>query len=341
MKKILFKVLLLTFVSLGISCADNTLEEEPLDDNFPFQLILDVEEGADLPDAEDYGLEVTFADYLPDLQLPNTPITLDYTIGDLENDMVGHVAIDKVIYEVEMDDCVFERELEFTDNGDGTGIITIVPDVDLGSVPEAFEIVFTLPGLDETEGSFTFALSNLQSSSNLLLGSPNIFEYEVLDNDVAGEWELTLETEEDFDAFKEVFGPLNPELEALSFEDITGNVIAEFEFEEMKFEIELAETEDVTTCEDGETETETEHKVIEIEAEYDAGEGEIEFEGSHPIVNDEGLVEEELDFIVSGEYEEDGDEMLLRFLSVIDEDHFEEGDELFRRDEGTTFSFSK
>jgi len=340
MKNILTNASFLILTSIALSCADNSLEEEPLDDNFPFQIVMDADEGADLASAEDYDLEIKFADYLPDLELPNTSISIDYAITDQEDDMVD-VVIDKIIYEVEIDDCVFERELEFTDNGNGTGTITISPDLDLGSVPEAFEIVFVLPGLDDTEGSFSFQLSNLQTSANLLLGSPNEFTYEVMDNDVAGEWELELTSEEEFDSFKEVFAPLNPELENLSFEDITGKVTAEFEFQEMKFVIELVETEEITSCEDGETETEIENKVVEIEAEYDAEDGEIEFEGSHLILSDEGLIEDELDFIIEGEYEVTGEELTLNLVKVIDEDNFKDGEELFRRDDGVSFTFSK
>ncbi len=342
MKKYYYKSSILVTFALLLGCADNSLDEKPLDDNFPFQLVLDVEEGADLPDAEDYSIEVKFADYLPDLSLPNSTITLAYAITDLEDDMIGNVVIDKIVYEVELDDCVYERELEFTSEGDGlTGTISITPDTDLGSVPESFEIVFTLPGLDETEGSFKFELSNLESSDNLLLGFPQVFEYEVLNNDVAGEWELEISSGEEFEKFKEVFGSLNPELEELSFEDITGKVKAEFEFEEMKFEIELVETEEITTCEDGEEETETENKVLEIEAEYDAEDGEIEFEGSHEIINDNGLVEDELDFIIKSEYEFNDESITFTFFSVIDEDNYEEGEELFKSDSGISFTFIK
>ncbi|MBA4055897.1 MAG: hypothetical protein C0490_14380, partial [Marivirga sp.] len=144
---------LITVIMIG--CADNTLDEQPLDDNFPLQLVLDAEEGADLPDAEDYGVELKFADHLPDLKLPNTPITLSYEITEIEDDMMGNIAIDKIVYEIEEDDCVYERELEFTSSLDGlSGTITIQPDPDMGSVPEAFEIIFALPGEDDTEGSF-------------------------------------------------------------------------------------------------------------------------------------------------------------------------------------------
>ncbi|MBT1689258.1 hypothetical protein [Dawidia soli] len=344
MKKYIRNASLFALALTFAACVDNSLEETPNDDNFPLQLVLDAEEGADLADAEDYGVEIKFADHLPGTSLPATTLTLEYSIEDLDGTMEGAVAVDKVVYEVELDDCTYERELDFTASADGLrGTITIAPDADLGTVPESFEVVFTLPGADDTEGGFTVVFSNLTTTEPVLLGSPRAFAYEVLDNDVAGEWELEIATEEEFEQFKQLFGPVNPGLDALSFEDITGKVTAGFEFEEMKFILELAETEEVTTCEDGASETETENKVIEIEAEYDADDGELEFEGSHPIIGDNGLVEDELDFLAEAEYTQDeaGETLSIRFFSLVDEDNFAEGEELFRDDNGVTFTFEK
>jgi len=340
-KHFLYFTLIFTFL---IGCVDNSFEELPLDDNYPFRLVLDAEEGADLPDAEDYGIDIKFADYLPDLDLPNTPITIGYKLSNLEDDMVGNVAIDKIVYEVELDDCVYERELDFTASTDGlTGTITLAPDSDLGSVPTEWEVIVTLPGTDEASGSFTFELTSLESTDNVLLGTPAAFEYEVLENELAGEWELEISSEEEFESFKEVFGILNADIQELSFDDITGKIKAEFEFEEMKFEIELVETEEVTTCEDGETETELVNKIIEFEAEYESEEGEFVFEGSREILNDNGLVEDELDFILEGAYELNDmqESVTLVFVKLIDEDNYEDGDELFLSEDGILFTFIK
>ncbi len=343
MKNYTTRIFLLLAVATMLSCADNSFEEYPNDDDFPFQLVLDSEAGSDLADAEDLDVEIKLADYLPNRKLPIGPVTLKYSITDLEGDMIGNVVIDKIVYEVELNDCTYEREIDFTSGANGlTGSISIMADEDLGSIPESFEIIFTLPGLDETEGGFKVEFSDLQSSENIQLGFPNVFEYEVLDNEIAGEWETELTSSEEFDNFKAVFGSINPELDKLNFEDITGKVKAEFEFEEMKFILELIETEEITTCEDGETETETENKVIEIETEYDAEDGEIEFEGTHIILNDEGAVEDELDFIIKAAYTNTPDEKITySFFSVIDEDNFSEGEELFRNDNGFSFTFVK
>jgi hypothetical protein len=344
MKKHLYILYLATAFATLLSCADNSLEETPNDGNFPFQLLLDAEEGADLADAEDYSVEIKFADYLPDATLPKSAITLGYTLSDLEGDMIGNVTIDKIVYEVEMDDCIYERELNFTKDTDGlSGTITLSPDADLNTVPSSFEIVFTLPGEDATKGSFKFELTDLTSNENVVLGSPRVFEYEVLDNDVAGEWEFEITSEEDLESFKSIFGHLNADLEKLTLGDITGKVKAEFEFEEMKFEIELSQEEEITSCENGETETEVENKVIEIEADYNAEDGEIELEGSHVIVNDEGIEEKELDFIVEGEYEinEDDETLTFVFMKVVDEDNFKDGEELYSSKDGVTITFKK
>jgi hypothetical protein len=323
-----------------IGCVDNTLDVVPNSDPFPLQLTLDTDEGGDLADAEDVGIEITFADHLG--ELPNVPVTIHFTIEDLEDDMVGAVEIDKIMYEVELDDCIYERELEFEANG-LSGTITLAPDEDLASIPGSFEVVLTLPGLDETKGSFVFSITKIESSANVELGYPRSFEYEVLDSDVAGEWQFSIDDEAAFESFKEVFGPLNHELDALSFGEITGSVTAEFEYGEMKFIVELAEEEEVTECKDGEGETETVNKVIEIEADYDAEDGEVEFEGGHFIVGDDGEIEDELDFIIEAEYEIDevSGAIEFSFHKVIDEDNFSEGEELFANESGYKFTFFK
>jgi len=319
MKKSIIKysTFLAAFALLS-ACADNYSNENPDDANFPYQLIIDGDEGGDLADVEDYGLAITFADYIG--ELPNQPITLSYEIKDASLP----ISIDKVVYEYEDDDCIFERELEFTIN-ENAGTITIAVDPDLGTVPEEFEVVFLLPA-EEVE--FVFEITNLETTSNTILGAPNAFEYASLDGDLAGSWVLEIASEEEFAKFKEIFAPISSDLEETNFGDITGEVKLEFEFSEVNIEIVLAEEEEVTECQDGETETSTENKIIEIEADYEAEEGELKIEGSHFVIDDETL--EELDFILESEYQvnEDGS-VGISILKLIDQDNYEEGEELF------------
>jgi hypothetical protein len=337
MTKKIYQIVMLGTIFVATACADNELEVKPNDNNFPFQLIVDTDEGGDLADAEDYGLEIKFADYLN--ELPSETITLSYDIEG-EDSFENVVAIDKVVYEVEIDDCVYERELAFDPIAK---TITLVNDEDLGSVPEAFEVVFLLPGTDDTEGTFEFTLTDVQSSNkNITVGEPSAFEYEVLDNELAGEWVWELSSEEDLESFKEVFGVISPDLADLAFEDILEDdgvriIRAQFEYGEMKFEIELAEEE--TVCEEGESETE--NKQLEIEAEYEIEDGELILEGGHLIINeDDGEIEDELDFRVIAVYElnEEAETIRITFQKIIDEDNYEEGDELFAGSSAFTFT---
>ena len=320
------------FLSLGLALwltACNPLEPAVVvqDENFPFRLILGDDEGGDLPGAEDYGLDVEFADYLG--QLPTEAITLSYAISDLSGDYDGAdgVVIDEVLYKVEIDDCEFERELPF----DGS-TITLNVDPDLGTVPEAVEVVFALPG---ESGTFAFEVTDLQTSADVLLNDAMTFEYETIDSDIAGEWELALD-EATFARFQDLFGVLSGDLAEASFSDIEPAMVAAFDFAEMKFEIELMETE--TVCEGGENEEEA--KTLEVEADYEAEEGELEAEGSYFVLED-GLATEELDYIFEAEYDisSDGETLTLTITRLVDEDNFAEGEELFSGSE--TFVFSR
>jgi hypothetical protein len=330
--KALYKFSLIVLaVALFYACDESDQEVEQLDTDFPFRMELDVDEGGTLPDEEDYGLEIKFADWLGDL--PDVPITLTYQFKNVEGDFAGVVEIDEVVYKVEIDDCEFERELNFT-----ASTITIAPDPDLdGLVPEEFEVIFVLPGLDETSGGFVFEITGIESSANVEFNLAREFEYVVVDSDLAGSWVMELETEEEFEAFQDIFGPINAQLRELTFAEITGEVKMEFEFVEMKIEIELENPETEEVCEDGEVEEEEIH--LEIEAEYDADDGELEMEGSHQLFDDNGLLESEPDFIADAIYSIEGEMLMITFEKVVDEDNFADGEELFSGE--NSFMFEK
>ncbi|MCI0751406.1 MAG: hypothetical protein L0Y35_06175 [Flammeovirgaceae bacterium] len=336
MKKIfnIIKATVLIFILLVTTqCAENKLEETPADENYPFRLILDADEGGDLADTEDYDLEVTFADFIG--ELPEETVTVNYSITNLTDDMIDAVSIDEIVYEDEDGD---EHSLDFTASVDGlTGTITL-NDPDTGTIPESFEIVFTLPGVEETffaAGSFTFSLSNLVAGgANMILGTPYEFDYEVLDHELAGSWKYEIETEEQLNAFKDVFASLSPELETLEFVDILNGtsleVEAEFEFEELNLKLAYSDTNN-------------EEVEIEIEGDYDFEEGELEVEGSHLIIGDDGEIEDELDYSIEAAYEIDelNSLLTLQLFVILDEDHFKQGDELFFSEAGALFTFEK
>ncbi len=323
-------ILFLSLATLFVACDGSNPDVEPNDNNFPFRIILDTDEGAALASEEDYALEIKFADYLGNL--PNTPININYTFSDVEGSFIGVVEIDEIIYKVEIEDCEYEREIDFTDTQ-----IMLMPDNDLGHVPEEFEIVFKLPALDDTEGGFAFSLTDLSSSANVLLNIGEQFEFEVLENELAGEWVLDLSSEEKFENFKSVFSGLNAQLAALTFADITGEAVLELEYAEGKIEIELTNPEVETICEDGETEEEEIH--LELEFEWDGEDGELEFEGSYEVEEDDLI--EELDFVIEAEYEIDNDQLIISFFKIIGEDNWEDGEELFLNENGTPIEFIK
>lgn len=286
-------------------------------DNYPYRMEID-EEGADLPDAEDYGAEIKFADFLGDL--PASQIVLSYELSGEED--FANVTIDEVLYKYEDDDeCEFERSIDFTGS-----TITVPVDADLGTVPEEFEVVFAfnLSAAEAADGGFEFVITGIDSDANVLFNDASTFEYGILDNDAAGAWLLAIDNEQQFEAFQQVFGPVSSDLADIAFADITGEIALEFEFEEVKIEIELNETEEVTVCEEGVESTEIENLLIEIEAEYEAEDGELVLEGSY--FTEEG---EELDYILETEYSLDSNDNLdITFLSLIDEDNFD-GEGLF------------
>lgn len=311
------KLLYITLIAGGLTaCDEKDPDVEPRDENYPFRLVLDTDEGADLATAEDYGLKVAFADHLGDL--PSQPITLTYSFFSQEGSF-SNVEIDEIIYTVELGDCEYEREIEFNGNE-----IMIPVDEDMGTVPEEFEMVFALPGQDDAEGEFSFELTSISSAADVLINQ-SAFTYEVLDSELAGEWVITL-NETEFEDFKSFFSLINEDLSEVGYEDFEdGEIAVGFEFEEMKFEIELFEEEEV--CENGEVEMEA--KIVEIEFEWDTDEDdkEIEFEGSREF-DDDGITTE-LDVMAEATYEINGNELTLNFTRIIDEDNWEEGEELF------------
>ena len=313
-------------ISLGLmtmlhGCALHEPEITANDADFPYRLEFDETEGGDLADAEDFGIEIKFADYLGDL--PTSAIELSFVLqgeGDFAN-----VSVDEVLYVYEEDDCEFEREITVSGN---TLILPVDPD--LGTVPEEFEVViaFNLPADEATDGGFTFQITGISGAEGVLFNTADTFEYALLGHAAAGAWELEFSTEAEFLAFQETFGLLSADLAELSFTDITGSMAVEFDFAEVKFEIELVETEEVESCEDGEVAVETENLMVEIEAEYDLDDEDfvIEFEGDY--FNEDA---EELGFIAEARYsiDEVTGQLVLEFTKIIGEDNYEEGDELF------------
>lgn len=351
--------LLLPIICLLAACVDDNLvlprdgENEEL-----FILALEADEGGTSETETDFGLEIEFQDYFGDL--PEAEITFDFVITDVEGFVIGNsddqLHIKEVIYEI--DDCT-EGELDFTFNADGSGTITLSPDAEIGML-EAFEIVFNLPfetvmedGEEEEvalldddlenddDRKFVFEITNLSSNNEFIAFNPvRTFEFSLLDDEtIATKWELDLQDQAVFEIFKEALSPINSELSNLNYEEVE-SITFEFEYEEMKIEIELVELEEeADECDP----TDFSNKVIEIEADYEAEDGELELEGSYLILNEEdGEPEDELDFILKAIYSIDLEQesMVLSLQSLEDEDNFNE-EAIYDADNAYQFNLKK
>ncbi|HAP62315.1 MAG TPA: hypothetical protein DCR93_23405 [Cytophagales bacterium] len=317
--KLQHTLLTLGLLGLATGCALDEPEIIAVDSAFPYRLEFDVDEFGDLPGAEDFKIEIKFADWLD--ELPTNPITLTYSLNG--SDDFTAVAVDEVIYEYEEDDCKFEREGEFS-----ATTITIPVDPDLGTVPEKFEVVvaFNLTGDEATDGGFELEITEVSSMDEVLFNDANSFEYAILDNAAGGAWEYEMADEAAFNAFQVAFGTISTDIAALTYAEVTGTVKVEFDYKEVKFEIELVEEETTTECEDGEVEEDTDNVVIEIEAEYDLDDEDLEIEFEGKWLNEDG---EEFDFIIEAEYVSGDGTLQLIFGKIIDSDNFADGEELF------------
>ncbi|MBK6265437.1 hypothetical protein JKA74_10350 [Marivirga sp. S37H4] len=339
------------------ACVDEDFEyPQDAESEELFILALDADEGGALESETDYGLEVAFQDYFG--ELPEAEVTISFEIKDAEGLQIGpednQLHIKEIIYEI--DDCT-EGELDFTFNAEGTGTITLKPDPEIG-MPEAFEVVFSLPyetvmddGEEENESlleddleneddrGFVFEITGITSDEESIVLSPVAeFEYIVLDNEkITAEWELDISEEAVFDQFKEAFSPINADLAELDYSEVNA-IKFEFQFEELAIKIELIE-EEADECDP----TDFSNKEIEIEAEYGAEDGELELEGSYLVFNEgDGEVEAELDFILQATYEVSLSEerLTISLQSLEDEDNFNE-EAYYNRENAYTFNLNR
>lgn len=357
MKKYTNNIVLTSFLCLTMmSCVDDEFIHALDDENKElFVLTLNTDEGGTYESEIDYGLELKFQDYFT--PLPEATITISFALKEPAGMSIGEgddqLHIKEVIYEI--DDCT-DGELDFTFNTDGTGTITLVPDIEIGMVEE-FEVVFSLPHvlvIDEGEESlleddlqneenrgFVFEVTQIDSTNpQIVFGPVTEFEYSVLDNEtIRTEWLLDISNEEVFYELQEAFSPINKALSNLQIEQVE-QIKFEFEYEEMKVIIELAELEEeADPCDP----TDFANKEIEIEADFDAEDGEFELKGSYYVINDtDGEPEDELDFILKGIYTIDlqSETMTLIFQSLIDEDNINE-EAYFNEDVAYTFTLKR
>jgi hypothetical protein len=330
MKKYLY---ILTAVSLLISCTreNEDLVEPVLFGNYPQVILFDDEGGGELEDSDEFSLLITLADRfdpsgeaLGGQIVPlDEALTLDFSLQDLQgfNSLESYLLGAEAFYEI--DDCTTSLDegndlLISFDPASGQGQLTFPAGI------EEVELVFTVDEdyfSDETlneERGFSISLSAAETENEQVLDVP--FVYEVLDDEaIFGEWTLDANNPDQFQAFQRLFGLLNPEISALTAASVE-EVVWEFAYDELKVEIVLKETEEVTEC----GETETENLVIEIEAGYEelsrrSLSGEIEVEES--IEQEDGS---EIDFVYAGSFEISGESLQITLTGEYDDESTEE-----------------
>jgi len=337
------------------ACNDEAPDVVPLDNDFPLRLELDADEGGTFAGETDYKIEIKFADFLGDL--PSENVTLNYQLKDLAGFTLGEgddqLHVKEVVFEI--DDCT-EGEFAATFSPDGSGTITFNP-----ADAEKFEVVLSLPFetviedgeeeevalndddvLNSDDRGFVFEITDISSTSGILFNQVREHEFALLDDEqVPGKYKLDITDEAVFTSFQELFAPFSPDLAALQFTDILeddGERVIEFEFdfEEVKMEIETNEME-ANECDPSELEA----VKVEVEGEYKAEDGELEIEGKYEEFEDDGEPKGEIDFIVTADFSlsEDTETLTITFTSAIDEDNFAPGEEHFTG--SLTFALSK
>lgn len=288
MKKFINKTILVAIALLMLnSCYEQDLQPVTEED-FPLQILLDLNEGGAYESDDDFGLNVSFDGGVDEITDQNgevitgspggtrgpasTDLVVEFVIENLEGLTLGtDVTIDEVIYEI--DDCT-EGSADFTFNNDGTGTFTIPAGV------EEVEIVFALDDsaidndIENTEDKgFELTLTGIQGSpAGVLLNINNVFEYTVLDDEaVFNEWTLDHEDADLLNDFISTFSPVLEELEGLTSSEID-EIIFEYGYSEVKILVVLTETEMVEEC----AETDEVNLELEIEGEFEVEDGEIE-----------------------------------------------------------------
>lgn len=313
--------LVITSLFLFAGCYEQELKPVT-EENFPLQVLLDLNAGGTYESEDSYGLEVTFDGGVDEVEDENgnviagspegtrgpysQDLTINFAIEDLEGLQLGDdLSIEEVVYNI--DECT-EGSADFTLNQDGTGSFTIPGGI------EVVEVVFSLneANLDndqsnDDEKTFSFSLTGIQGDpQDVLLNINNTFEYSVLDDEsVYNEWILDHQDPDLLADFLSTFSPVLEDLEALTAEEID-EIKFEFGYEEVTILIVLTETEMVEEC----GETEEVNVELEIEGKFEVEEGEIEM----VLENEDGD-----EFSYSGDYEI-GSGPLMMSMSIEGED---------------------
>ncbi|MGF1637416.1 MAG: hypothetical protein ACFCUU_10105 [Cyclobacteriaceae bacterium] len=331
-RNIYIPVLLLTVFFFACSRENEDLILPLSLENFPQIILFDDEEGGELEDSDELKVSIILAErYDPtgeELEGVIVPLTTDYTLRFEITDVEGIASLSNYVIGLEayyeIDDCTTSLDegvdilLSYNIN---TGIGEVRFPAGVEEIILEFELDEDYLNDDELneERGFVIELSGVNEVEGIrVFNQP--FEFTVLDDEaIFGSYSFDFEDAEAFESFKALFGLVNPAIADLSPDDID-EIEWSFEFDELKIEIVLKETESVEEC----GEIEDENLVIEIEADYeelttDDTEGEIEVEGSVEMENGS-----EEDFVYSGTFKINGSTLEITLVGEFDGDETEE-----------------
>jgi hypothetical protein len=304
-------------------------------DEFPQVLLFDDEGDGDLEDEDKFSFKLKLSDRVDpereELGGKIIPLTSDITVNFEVSDFEGFAKISDYILDgtafYEVDDCTTSEDngvdlkLVFNRNT-GKGSVTFPKDVEEIEVEfEVAEDLFDDNILNTNDRYIEFVLTGVSGDNKTVTFNPAIsFKYEVLDDEsISGEWALDPLDAVQFAAFKELFSPINEDIADLEGAEVA-EILLSVEYNEVKVEVVLKETETITECGD----TEVVNKVIEIEADLEeldlqTLEGEIEVVAE--IEQDDETLEE---FVYKGEFKITGDKLELTLTGEYDGDETDE-----------------
>jgi hypothetical protein len=283
-------------------------------DRFPKQLVLSDQGDGGLEDEDKVSIELELLkQYDPSRkQLTGVvnplkePLTVFFEIKDLEGfaALSDYVKGGTAFYQI--DDCTTSEDkdidLKFTlDMATGKGSVVFPAGVESVEIElETDEDLFDDDRLNTGKRGFTFALTGITATENVVVNTANTFEYQVLDDEaIFGDWEVDVDNPAEFAAFKNLFGPFDPAISGLERAKVDK---IEISFGYQGFELKITLTESKPDECDA---SELVNEEIELEGEYEtdlkdlfaATEGSVEF--SEEIEQSDGRPAE---FTLEGDY---------------------------------------
>ncbi len=308
------QIAIFALLAIGFQACDkknDNVATPNVEDNFPQQIVLADEGDGDLEDNDEVEIVLTLTDRVDpkgeNLSGVIVPLSESVKVSFELLDPKGftnwsdYMVDGKAFYEI--DDCITSEDqnidLNFVFNPTtGKGSVTFPKGIE--ELILAFEVdgnLFDNSSIDSDRG-FSFRLTGIETGSNTVVNTNNVFEYKVLDDDVIyGSW-VSSPNADDLAGLKALFGGIDSDIEDLEVADIK-ELEVEFEYEEIKFKIVLNATELVDDC----GTISPENIEIEIEGEYD----ELE----------EGVLSGEFVFIVTFE-NEDGTEDEIEYTGEFE-----------------------